>query len=170
MAVFFCISVSLLLVFIQMLTSLVLFAGVFIHSDRTLVSPFRLCLTSQPGEPSCEEWYTSPVSGAGPSVFTAVVALCLYVPVVLVAFALLDMLLAAYAKDRAALWFSAACQAASSLLLLTGTVGFLLLYHSYVSWQHMTSSFYNCAAVQVELVITAVLTRVLGRRLTSDWE
>lgn len=172
----FWISVFLLLIFTQMLTSLVLYSGVFILSNEALISPFCFCLkhVGQHGEPSCNRWYRSPVNGAESKIkinfLTTVVTLGLYIPVVLVAFALLAMLLATYAKDRAALWFSMACQAASSLLILTGIVSFLLLNQSYVSWQHMTLWFYICVAVQVELVIVTALTHVSGRRLTSDWK
>lgn len=155
------ISLILLLILIQMLTSLMLFAGVFIFSDDALISPFHW-------------WYQSDVSGAEsegnmdtPSI---VLILILYVPLVLVAFALLAMLLAAYAKDKAALWFSMASQAASSLLILTGIVGFLIFYWSYVSSERMTIGFYICVGVQVELAVITVLSWLLGRRLTSDWE
>lgn len=155
------ISLILLLILTQMLTSLMLFAGVFIFSDDALISSFHW-------------WYQIDVSGAEsegnvdpPSI---VLILTLYVPLVLVAFALLAMLLAAYAKDKAALWFSMASQAASSLLILTGIVGFLIFYWSYVSWERTTIGFYICVGVQVELAVTTVLSWLLGRRLTSDWE
>lgn len=98
------------------------------------------------------------------------VLLCLYIPVVLVAFALLAMLLAAYSRDRAAVWFSAACQAASSLLVLTGVLSFVALYQTYVNWENMTVWFYLCVLVPVELLATTVLTCKSGKRLTSEWE
>lgn len=167
------ISVLLLLILIQMLTSLVLFGGVFILSNETLISPTLFCLIHQHGELSCDNRYRNPASGADSEIkinLRTVVILGLYVPLVLVAFALLSMLLAAYAKDRAALWFSMALQAASSLLILTGVVAFLLLNHLYVSWEHMTPWFYVCVGVQVQLVVVAALTLVLGKRLPSDWE
>lgn len=167
------ISVLLLLILIQMLTSLVLFGGVFILSNETLISPTLFCLIHQHGELSCDNRYRNPASGADSEIkinLRTVVILGLYVPLVLMAFALLSMLLAAYAKDRAALWFSMALQAASSLLILTGVVAFLLLNHLYVSWEHMTPWFYVCVGVQVQLVVVAALTLVLGKRLPSDWE
>lgn len=170
------VSAFLLLVFVQMLNSLVLSAGVFILSSEALISPFHFCLMRH-GDLSCDRWHRNPVSGAEPeikiNILATVVILALYVPVVLVAFALLAllaMLLAAYAKDRAALWLSMACQAASSLLILTGIIGFLVLNRTYVSWENMTLWFYICVGVQVELVIITALTCASGRRLTSDWE
>lgn len=156
------ISALLLLIFIQMVTSLVLFGGVFILSKETLISPSLFCLIRQHGELSCDEGYRVPV-------LTAAVTLSLYAPLVLVAFALLSMLFAAYAKDRATLWCSMACQAASSLLILTGVIAFLLLNQLYVSWEHMTPWFYVCVGVQVQLVIVTALTHVSGKRLTPDW-
>lgn len=168
------ISVFLLLIYIQMLTSQVLFAGVFILSEETLISPFLFCVTRQHGELYCGEWYRSPEYGAESelkiNILTPLVTLCLYVPVVLVAFALLAMLLASYAKDGATLWFSMACQAASSLLILTGLIAFLLLNESYVRLEHLTLWFYICVGVQVQLGIVAVLTHEAGTRLTSDWD
>lgn len=148
------ISVFLLLIFIQTVWYLVLFPG-----------PFR---TESGGL-----YYTS-FRGTEFQIIiyiiSTVVVLSLYVPVVLVAFALLAVLLTAYAKDRAALWFSLACQAASGLLILTGIIAFLVLNQPYVTWKDMTPWFYVCVGVQVELGITTVLTCVLGRRLTSDWK
>ena len=168
------ISVFLLLIFIQMLTSQMLFAGVFILSDETLISPFLFCVTREDGELSCGERYRSPEDGAESelkiNILTPLVVLCLYVPVVLVAFALLTALLASYAKDRAALRFSMACQAASSLLILTGLAAFLLLNESYARLEHMTLGFYTCVGVQVQLGFVAVLTHLAGTRLTSDWD
>lgn len=168
------ISMLLLLILIQMLSSLVLSGGVFILSNETLIKPTLFCLIHQHGELSCDNWHRIPASGADSeikiNILTTVVILGLYVPLVLVAFALLCMLLAAYAKDRAALWFSMALQAASSLFILTGVVVFLLLNQLYVSWEHMTPWFYVCVGVQVQLVVVTALTCVLGRRLPSDWE
>eukprot|EP00064_Thunnus_orientalis_P002084 superscaffoldBa00000144_g2091 len=158
------ISMFLLLIFIQMLTSLMVFNGVFIFSSEALIDPSYLNVTHQHGGLFCYRWYNYSC------ILSTIVTLGLYVPVVLVAFALLSMLLAAYAKDRAALWVCMACQAASSLLILTAIIAFLLLYQSHVSWEDMTLSFYTCVGVQVQLTITTVLTRVSGRRLTSDWE
>lgn len=166
------ISVFLLLIFIQMSTSLVRFGGVFIHSNEALISPYHFCPTQQHGDLSCNGWYWSFVTGAESeitiNILRLVVILSLYIPVVLVAFALLAMLFAAYAKDRAVLWFSMTCQAASSLLFLNGIICFLVLYQSYVSWEHMTIWFYLCVGVQVELVIITVVTFV--SRKTCDWE
>ncbi len=160
------ISVFLLLIWVQMLTSLVLSAGVFVLSDEALISPFRFCLIR--GEPSCDGWRRDPASGAESeikiNILATVVILALYVPMVLVAFALLATLLAAYARDGATLRFGMACQAASSLLILTGIIGFLLLNRSHASWENMTLWFYICVGAQVELAIATALTRASGRR------
>lgn len=159
------ISVFLLLIFIQMITSLLLFPGVFIASSDAQTYPFK---------PQDGKLYHLSLWGAEFEIITDIVStvvfLGLYAPVVLVAFALLAVLLTAYAKDKAALWFSMACQAASSLLILTGIIAFLVLNHPYVTWEDMTLWFYVCVGVQVELDITTVLTWLLGRRLTSDWK
>ncbi|KAL3061662.1 hypothetical protein OYC64_009754 [Pagothenia borchgrevinki] len=165
-------SVFLLLIFMQMLTSLVQYAGVFILSNETLISPFHFCLARPHGELSCNDCHWNALSrgesGMEMCLLDMVVYLGLYIPVVLVAFALLAMLLAIYGKDITVLWFSMACQAASSLLILTGLIVFLVQFQSYVSWEHLTIWFYVCVAVQVQLVIITVLTYVLRKRLSSD--
>lgn len=159
------ISVLLLLIFIQMLTSLVLFGGVFILSDEALISPFLHCVTRHHGERFCHREADSELKV---NVLTTAVILCLYVPLVLVAFALLSMLFAAYAKDRGTLRSSLACQAASSLLILTGVAGFLLLNQFYASWEHMTPWFYACVGAQLQLLVTTALTHVSGKSLPAD--
>lgn len=156
-------SVLLLLIFLQLLTSLMCFRGVFILSTEVLISPFLFCETPKGGLP-CR---STPGGDERGFIMTAVLAL--YVPVVLVAFALLAMLLAAYARDRSALCFSMVCQSLSTLLLLAGTIVFVLVYLSYLNWKDITSGFYICVCVQVELMLTTVLTYLLKRRLTSDW-
>lgn len=167
------ILVLLVLIFIQMLTSLVIFGGEFISSNETLISPFRCCLRDQHGKLFCDRWHRFPVCGAGSETKTNIateVVISLYVPLVLVAFALLSTLLAAYVKDKAVLWCSAACQAASSLFTLIGVVAFLLLNHPYVSWEHMTFWFYICLGTGVQLLMVAALTVHAGTRRMSDWE
>ncbi|CAJ1056877.1 Hypothetical protein SMAX5B_010001 [Xyrichtys novacula] len=161
------VSCLLMLVYIQIITSLVINAGVFIFSDEVLISPFNFHLTSQ-HEPS----YQSPTAGAyfWTTILSAAMTLGLCVPVALVAFALLAMMLAVYAKDIPALWLSTGCQGVSSLLILTGIITFLLLNNSYVSLEHMTLWFYLCVGVLVELVITTALTFVSMRRLKSEWD
>ncbi|CAB1440992.1 unnamed protein product [Pleuronectes platessa] len=134
----------------EALTSLFLFAAVFIRSDDVLISPFRICLTHEHAEMHC-----TPFSGA---VFEVKIILCLYVPLVLVAFSLLAMLFAAYTQDRALLWCSVLCQAGSSLLIMTGIIVFLLLNLPFVAWENMTLWFYIYVGVQVELVITTLMT------------
>ncbi|KAA8590204.1 hypothetical protein FQN60_014138, partial [Etheostoma spectabile] len=154
----------------NMLTSLVFFAGVFILSSEALISPFHFCLTRQHGELSCN--YSRPVSGAESeikiNILAPAVILGLYIPVVLVAFALMAMLLTAYTRDTATLSFSMTCQAASILLMLAGVIVFLILYQSYLSWEHMTIWFYACVAVPFELFILTVLTA--HAREEAHWE
>ncbi|KAG7523480.1 hypothetical protein JOB18_048020 [Solea senegalensis] len=161
--------VLLLLILTQVVSSLMLHAGVFILSSEVLVSPFRVCLAQEHGgEVNCYAG-TGAETEVKTTILSAVVILGLYVPVVLVAFALLAVVLSAYSKERAALGFSAVCQAASSLLILTGIIGFLLQHQVYVSWGNMTLWFYVCVCVQAELLLSAALTCVSQRSLKSDW-
>lgn len=168
------ISGILLLVYLQMLTCLVYSAGVFVLSNELLISPFRFCQARQGGELFCSEMSNDHLWGAESviniNIVTTLVKVCLYVPVVLVAFALLAMVFAAYAKDRSVASLSMVCQAASTLLTLAGMIVFLLFYRSYLSWKDMGYGFYICVSVQVELAITTVLTYVTGRRLTAEWD
>lgn len=166
------ISVFLLFIISQMLTCLVISGGVFIRSKEILISPFRICPIGQHGELSCDDGYRASVGGGNieNSVPEALVIYALYVPLVLVSFALLAMLLAAYAKDRGSLCLSMACQGASSILTLTGVIAFLVLNWFYLRWDHMTLSFYVCVSVPVQLVVVTALTHVLRERLTSNWE
>lgn len=164
----------LLLTFLQMFTSLVLSGGAFIDSHRPLMLPFLLCLILQHGDLSCNKWLTiltTPADSEIPiNILTQVVTVILYAPLVLVAFAWLSMLLAVYAKDRAAVGLSIALQAASSLLILIGLTAFLLLNLLYMSWERMTLWFYVLVGVQVQLVFLTTLTWVTRKMLPSDWE
>ncbi|KAM3608709.1 uncharacterized protein V6R79_003457 [Siganus canaliculatus] len=166
------ILVTLPLIFIQMLTSLGLYAGVFIRTEEISISPFQFCKTRQHGEPPCVAWNRSLISKdiceTKRNIFSSVTIVALYASVVLVAFALLAMWLAVYAKDTATLWVSMVCQAVSCLLILTGIATFLLLNQSYVSWDHMTFSFYVCVSVLIQLVIVTALTYVSVRQLPFD--
>lgn len=150
------ISLFLLLIYSQMV--IVVFHGVFISSDEALINHSHLSVTHQHNE--ILWWYY---------ILSTLVIWGLYVPVILMAFALLSMLFAAYTKDRAVFWLSFVCQAASSLLILTSIIACWLLSQLYVSWDK-TLSFYICVGVQVQLVIATALTHASGRRLTSDWE
>lgn len=150
----FWISMFLLFIFIQMLTSMVISGGVLIFSSRVVISPEYGKLIFE------KENY----------ILITIIILGLCSPMVLVAFAMLSMLLAAYGKDRATLWLGKVCQGASSLLLLIGIIVFLLRYRSDVSWGDMSLWFYICVGVQLQLIFTTVLTCVLGRKLTSDWK
>lgn len=162
------ISVLLLCIITQILTCLVIFGGEFIRSEEILISPFRFCPIGQSGELSCTDRYGASVGGAGLQMVETLVILALYVPVVLVSFALLAMLLAAYTKDTAAVCVSMACQGASSILILTGIIAFLMLNWFYVSWDHMTLWFYVCVGLPVQLIAVTALTHVLRERPTSD--
>lgn len=153
----------LLLILVQMLTSLVVFGGEFICSREAAISPFHFCLI-QHGEKSCDVW-----KQPGPDIkwdtFRTVIILSLYAPLVLVAFALLSTLLAAYSRSRALLWLSAALQTASSLLILTGVIAFVALNHSYLSWENLTIWFYICSGVHFELGFAAALTCVSADKM-----
>lgn len=167
----FGIAVLLLLNFLQ--TVLLHTNGVFIHSDKVLIGPAFFYLNSQHDEPMCRPWESCSPSGHShqKTYFTELVLLlCFYVPIVLVPFAMLGMLLAAYSKDRTTLQCSMACQAASSLLILGGIITFLISFHSYLSWKDMTHWFYLCVGVEAQLIITTTLTSVLQKELNSDWE
>lgn len=166
----------LLLIFTQMVTSLVVFGGVFIHSSETLISPFHFCVVGQDGGLSCDQPHNhnSDVGAAAAAetninILRPVVVLCLYAPLVLVAFALLAFLFAVYAEDRGTLWFSVVCQVTASTLTLVGITVFGGLYWSYMSLADMTLWYYICVGVHVELAATALLTCVSVKRLTADW-
>lgn len=159
------ISLLLLLILIQMLTSLVVFGGEFICSSETAISPFHFCLI-QHGEKFCDIWQ-QPVSGIKGDTFRTVIIVSLYVPLVFVAFALLSTLFAAYGRGRTLFCLSAALQAVSSLLILTGVITFVALNHSYLSWEHLTVWFYICSGVHLELAFVAALTCVSADKLSS---
>lgn len=160
------IAALLLHIFTQMSYSLLLRGGTFIVSTETVISPFLFCVTDE-HDISCD----LSVRGAdGLDILAVVVILCLYIPLVLVAFALLSMVFAVYSKDRATLVCSFACQALSSFLFLTGVALFLLLNKSYIKWEDMTLGFYICVGVYVQLALVTAMTYLTRRRLPSDWE
>lgn len=159
------ISALLLLTLIQMLTSLVLFDGEFICSSETAISPFNFCVT-QHGEKFCDVWQKNNSDITGDA-FRSVTVFSLYTPLVFVGFALLTTLFAAYGRDSSLLWLSAALQAVSSLLILTGVITFVALNHSYLSWKHLTIWFYICCGVHFELAFAAVLTCVSADTLKT---
>lgn len=161
------ISVLLLHIFTQMAYSLLLRCGTFIKSTENVISPFRSCVTREDDGLSCD----LSVRGAdGMDILAVGVILCLYSPLVLVAFALLSMVFAVYTKDSATLLCSFACQALSSFLVLSGVALFLLLNKSYIKWEDMTLGFYICVGVHVQLVLVTAMTFFTRRRLPSDWE
>lgn len=159
------ISAVLLLIFIQMLISLVVFGGEFICSSEIAISPFHFCLIHH-GEKFCDVWQ-GPTSDIKVDVVTVVIIVSLYVPLVFVAFALLTTLFAAYGRDGLLLCLSGVLQAASSLLILTGVIAFLVLNQSYLSWKHMTIWFYSCCGVHIELTAVTLLTLVSTKKLNS---
>uniref|UniRef100_A0A3P9PIX1 Uncharacterized protein n=1 Tax=Poecilia reticulata TaxID=8081 RepID=A0A3P9PIX1_POERE len=120
------ISVLLLVILLQVL--LLHFPGVFIHSEKVLIGPVIFCENNQHGELICSQTGWSDHSGQKMYSIEAMLALCFYVPIVLVAFALLCMLLATYARDRTTLRCSMVCQAASALLTLGGIITFLIKF------------------------------------------
>lgn len=162
------ISALLLLIFTQMLTSLMVFGGEFICSSETVISPFYFCLIHR-GEELCDLWQR-PDAGVKEGAFTVVIIFSLYAPLVFVAFAVLSTLFAARGRDRSLLRFSVALQAASSLLTLTGVIAFLLLNHTYLSWEHMTVWFYVCCGVHFQLALSTALTYVSAKELKPHWE
>lgn len=154
-------TIFLLLILIQLSASLLLFAGEFIHSNKALISPFRGCLVYSDDETASGTWSDAKNNNECQlenNFLPSVVIFCLYVPIVLVAFGLLAAAFAACADDRAVMRLSALCQGLSSILLLVGIVGFVLLYRAYVSWSGLTCWFYACIGAQVELAVTAALT------------
>lgn len=159
------ISVLLLLILIQMLTSLVVFSGEFICSSEMAISPFHFCLI-QHGEKFCDV-SQQPDSDIMGDTLRAVIIFSLYVPLVFVAFALLSMLFVAYSRGRGLLWLSAALQAASSLLILTGVIAFVAFNRSYLRWEHLTIWFYICSGVHLELAFMAALTCVSADKMNS---
>lgn len=159
------ISALLLLIFIQMLTSLVAFGGEFIRSSEAVISPFGFCLI-QHGEKFCGVT-RRPDTDINVDVLAAVIIISLCVPLVFVAFVFLSMLFAAYGRSSSVLCLSLALQAASSLLILTGVIAFLVLNQTYLSWEHMTIWFYTCCGVHIELIVATLLTFVSTKMLKS---
>ena len=106
-------SLALLIILTEMIFALVVEAAVFINSNEVTISPFNFCSKGQHGKIlSCQ------------AVQSTTVYLCLYVPVVLVPFALLSSLLSDSAGSSV-LRLSTLCQAAASALSLLGLVWFV---------------------------------------------
>ncbi|CAL8263093.1 unnamed protein product [Merluccius merluccius] len=143
-----------------MIACLIVYAAAFIDSNQVTISAFYFC-TKGPNETrSCHDRAWSTLVGAGePTVITRVaVILCLYTPLVLVGFALLSSLLAAYGRDLRVLRVSAGCQAASCVLTLLGLVGFLGLYWNHASPATVTPCYYGCVVAHMELAVTTYLS------------
>ncbi|KAJ0029226.1 hypothetical protein NQD34_004223, partial [Periophthalmus magnuspinnatus] len=153
------IAVFLFLVFIQISTSLLIFSGEFIHTDKLVISPFHTCIV-QGNETAFGIWWDTKKHECWTqnTFFATVVMLSLYIPIVLVAFSLLAAVLAAYADDKALMWLSALGKGLSSLFLLIGILGFLFLHQTDVDWNGLTFWFYACLGAQVELALAAALT------------
>ncbi|KAJ0069710.1 hypothetical protein NL108_012324 [Boleophthalmus pectinirostris] len=153
------IAISLFLIFIQISTSLLIFAGEFIHTDTLLISPFDTAIVHS-NETAFKIWYDTRNHEywMQNNFLATVVLLSLYIPIVLVAFSLLAVVLAAYADDQAVMWLSMLGQGLSSLLLLVGILGFLHLHWTNVSWNGLTCWFFACVGAQVELALTATVT------------
>lgn len=156
----------LLLIFLQMTASLMFFAAVFIDSNHVTISPFNVCTRGPHDEITCGQALPQPTStGVGQtmmSISRIVVILSLYVPLVLVAFALLSLLLSAYGwGDLGVLQLSLWCQAAASGLTLLGLGWFVGIYWAYASPSAMTLCFYSCVCVPVELTITTCVRYML---------
>lgn len=148
---------------IAVLLLVILFQVLLLHFPGVFNQIF--CENNQHGELICSQRQWSDYSGQKMYGIETILVLFFYVPIVLVAFAVLCMLLAAYAKDRTTLQCGMVCQAASALLTLGGIIMFVAYFHSY-----LTLWFYLCVGVEVQLIVTTVLTRVLGQKLTSDWK
>ncbi|XP_030587564.1 uncharacterized protein LOC115781830 [Archocentrus centrarchus] len=181
----------LLLIMAQMIISFMpCTAGVFIHSDEVLISPYRFCqihqnvTLQQSGEWSCDNVYMSHLyelsqsqrpepGGLSKPHFNSLrvaVYLAVYVPVIIVGFALLGLYSVISDRDEPAIFCSVAFQFGAALLTLAGLIGFLLVYQSYLSWQNITIWFYISLGVVIELAITSALTHVSGKRLRSFWK
>lgn len=100
----------------------------------------------------------------------AVLYVCLLAPLVLLSFAGLSLLFAAYGRDERTICLSVALQAASWLLILIGLTVYLFVNLCYMSLENVASWFYAYAAVQVELAITIFLTHDTRRKISLDWE
>jgi hypothetical protein len=150
-----------------MIFALFVFAAVFIDSNEVTISPFNFCSKGQHGKIlSCQALISTTLIGAFETMIISRIAvmLCLYVPVVLVPFALLSSLLSDSAGSsvlRLSMW----CQAAASALSLLGLVWFVGLHWAYASQSAMTVYYYCCVLVTAELAVTTYLSYVLWRKL-----
>ena len=161
-------SLALLIIWTQMIFALFVFAAVFIDSNEVTISPFNFCSKGQHGKIlSCQTLISTVVIRAFETtmiISKPAVILCLYVPVVLVPFALLSSLLSDSAGSsvlRLSMW----CQAAASALSLLGLVWFVGLNWAYASPSAMTVYYYCCVLVTAELAVTTYLSDVLWRKL-----
>ena len=148
-----------------MIFALVVFAAVFIDSNEVTISPFNFCLKGQRAQLSCEALpSTTGVFETIMIISRTPVILCLYVPLVLVLFALLSL---AYAdkKNSSVLRLSMWCQAASSALSLVGLVWFVGLHWAYATPSAMTPCYYCSVLVTAQLALTTYLSSVLLRKL-----
>lgn len=140
-----CIASYLLLILVEILVSLMLSGGQFLHSEMPPV--------------------TGTVTG-----FIAALYFCLLVPLVFLSFASLSLLVAAYRRDKAVAGLSVALQAASWFFILIGLAGYLFVNHSYLSWEHVLPWFYFYVAIQVELAVSIYFTQDMRRKIPPSWE
>jgi len=150
-------SLVLLIIFAQM-TALLMFGSAFIDYNHVTISPYNFYTKGPHNEITpCQALPLPAATGVGQTamiVSRIAVILAIYMPLVLVAFALLSSLLSAYGGDLGALQLSLWLQAASSGLTLLGLVWFVGLYWAYASPWAMTRYFYGCVGVPVELTFT----------------
>lgn len=140
-----CIASYLLLILVEILASLMLSGGQFLHSEMP------------------------PVTGTLTHIVAAL-HFCLLAPLVFLSFACLSLLVAAYRRDRTVAGLSVVLQAASWLFILIGLAGYVFVYQSCLSWEHTLPWFYVYVAVQVELVVSIYFTQVTRRKIPPNWE
>ncbi|CAB1319931.1 unnamed protein product [Coregonus sp. 'balchen'] len=160
----------LLFIFTQQLYALIVSHGQLVSSTEAIISPFNFCLQGPDVGVTCDDQHNNMAATAGVlvDILRVLVIMSLYIPLVLVPFALMAFLFAVCCDDRGLLWFSVSCQAASSLLMLVGLCVFVGLHLSYVSFAGMTAGYYVCVCVNAELATAAVLTWMTGRRQLRD--
>uniref|UniRef100_A0A8C7I5Q7 Uncharacterized protein n=1 Tax=Oncorhynchus kisutch TaxID=8019 RepID=A0A8C7I5Q7_ONCKI len=131
--------VALFLVFIltQQLYALIVLQGQLVSSSEANISPFNFCLQGQDVGVTCDDQHNHMATTAGVlvDILRVLVIMSLYIPLVLVPFALMAFLFAVCCDDRGVLWFSVSCLAASSLLMLVGLCVFVGLHFNYVAFR-----------------------------------
>lgn len=113
--------------------------------------------------------FTVPNATLGAVRAMAAIRFFLLLPLLLLSFAGLCLLMAAYGRDRVVVSLSAILQALSGLFILIGLVGYLVLYLRCPSLDHMASWFYVYLVVLAELAFTVPLTVLTKRKIPDDW-